>query len=214
MAPPPLVMKLVRTGIACAAFLLASLARAAFSDGLSAEERAQCGLPALTAPQIATLDSLVEREVTLAHQGGVSGFSSTFTSRRTAKERTDAGIDRLSPKQQLALDSFAARAIADGPSPTQMFAYAPVALPAPAPPPVLVSAPMGLAVHGEVSFTIGGGSHGSSFYGAGMDVFVTDPTGHFTLGVGLAEVRGKGFLGGCGPFDLGPPDIGPPLRDY
>jgi hypothetical protein len=206
-------MKPLRCALACAAFMLASLARAAFSGGLSPEEKAQCGIAQLTAPQVAALDGLVGREVTLAHEGGVSGFSSTFTSRRTAKEKKDAGIDRLSPKQQVALDSFAARAIADGPSPTQMFAYSPAPAAAPAPPQVLVSAPLGIAVHGDVSLTVGGGSHGSSFYGGGMDLFVTDPSGRFTLGIGVEEIRGRGFLGGCGPLDFGSPDIGPPLRD-
>jgi hypothetical protein len=95
-----------------------------------------------------------------------------------------------------------------------MFAYAPPAIPAPAPPTALVSAPMSIAVHGDVSLTIGGGSHGSSFYGGAMDVYVTDPTGHFTLGVGLEEIRSKGFFGACGPFGLEAPDIGPPLRGY
>jgi hypothetical protein len=207
-------MKLLRCGIAWAALAIASIARAAFSDGLSADERIQCAIALLTAPQVAALNGQVGHDVTLAHQGGVSGFSTAFTSRRTATEKADAGIDRLSERQRQALDSFAARAIADGPSPSQMFAYAPPPTPPPAPPQVLVSAPLGIEVHGDVSLTVGGGSHGSSFYGAGTDLFVTDPSGRFTLGLGFEEIRGRGFFGACGPLDIGPPDLGPPLRDW
>jgi hypothetical protein len=194
-------LRRVRAAGACAVMLLAMMAKAAtpgFSDGLSAEERAACGLTKLTAPQVAALNGLVDRDVTLAHQGGVTGFSSTFAARRTPRERAAAGLDRLSEKQRTVLDSLAARTIAMGPPPLQAFAYAP---PPPVPPTdTLVSAPLGAEVHGDLSFTIGGGSHGSSFYGSSMDLFVTDPSGKFTLGIGVSEYRGKGFFGPYGPF--------------
>ena len=100
------------------------------------------------------------------------------------------------------LDMLAARAIAMGPPPMQAFEYAPpapAAVPAP-PPETLVSAPLGTQVHGDLSFTIGGGSHGSSFYGTSMDLFVTDPSGRFTVGIGVSEYRGKGFFAPYYPY--------------
>jgi len=194
--------RLVRIAIACAAMLLATGARAAealFSDGLSATEKVACGIQGLAAQQVAALDGLVGRDVTLAHQGGVTGFSSTFAARHTPRERAAAGIDRLSDKERSILDSLVATVIAIGPPPSEAFAYAPAPAPA-APAEVLVSTPPHLEVHGDLSFTVGGGSHGSSFYGTSMDLFVTDPSGKFTLGIGVSEYRGRGLFGPCGPY--------------
>jgi hypothetical protein len=90
-----------------------------------------------------------------------------------------------------------------GPPPSQAFTYARPA--APPPPASLVSAPLSVEVHGDLSLTVGGGSHGSSFYGTSMDLFVTDPSGKFTIGVGFSEYRGKGFFnpyGLCEPVYL------------
>ena len=188
---PPFDFRLLRAGIACAAMLLATMARAAeagFSDGLSAEEKAACGITRLTAAQLAALDGLVGRDVTLARQGGVTGFSSAFLARHSAQERAAAGIGLLSDKERSTLDRLAARAIAMGPPPSS-----------------LVSAPLSVEVHGDLSLTVGGGSHGSSFYGTSMDLFVTDPSGKFTIGVGFSEYRGKGFFnpyGLCEPVYL------------
>jgi len=214
MVSPNFDFRMVRAGIACALMMLATAARAAepgFVDGLSAEEKAACGIAKLSAPQVSALNAQVGREVTLARQGGVTGFSSTFTARRSAKELAAEGIDRLSATERATLDSLAARAIAMGPPPTLAFAYVPAP---PTPPPVetLVSAPPHLEVHGDLSFTVGGGSHGSSFYGTSMDVFVTDPSGKFTVGVGVSEYRGRGFFspwGPCLPIYSGPPPPDP-----
>ena len=210
MALPRFGPGFARIGIACAAMALVTIARAAgfgFSDGLSPEEKAACGLTKLATPQVAALNALVERDVTLARQGGVTGFSSTFAARHSAKELAAAGIDRLSENERSTLDSLTARAIALGPPPLQAFEYVPPPPTPPAPPEILVPPPPATEVHGDVSFTVGGGSHGSSFYGGAMDLFVTDPSGRFTVGVGLSEYRGRGCFGPygiCGPLYGGP----------
>jgi hypothetical protein len=192
--------------LAAAVFLFASVARAAafgFSDGLSADERSACGLAKLTAAQVAALNAMVERDVTLAHEGGVTGFAAAFTARLTPGQRTLAGLDRLTEKERGFLDTMAARTIALGPPPSQAFAYRPSA---PVPPDeTVVSAPPAVQVHGDLSFTLGAGGHGSNFYGTAMDVLVTDPSGKFTLGVGVSEYKGRGFLGPFSPFCLEPP---------
>lgn len=79
-----------------------------------------------------------------------------------------------------------------------------------------VSAPLRAEVHGDVSFTVGGASHGRSFYGTSADISVTDPTGRFTVGVGFDEFKGKGLLGLYGPYGpyslygpVGPPYLAP-----
>jgi hypothetical protein len=191
---------MIRIGIACAAMALATMARASepgFSDGLSAEEKAACGISKLTAPEVTALNALVGHDVTLARQGGVTGFSSAFAARHTAEELAAAGIGRLSERERSSLDSLVARAIAMGPSPLQTFEYVP---PPPVPPETPVAAPRAAEVHGDLSFTIGRGSRGSSFYGSSIDLFVTDPSGRFTIGVGVSDYRGRGYFGPYGPY--------------
>ena len=199
--------------LACAALALATPARAAgpgFCNGLSPDESAACGIARLTAEQAASLDALVSRDVTLAHQGGITGFSTAFSARHAGRDLKTAGLDRLAPKELAALDGFAARAIALGPPPEQSFAYSPPPKPAPAPAETVVSELARTQVHGDVSFTVGGGSHGQSFYGTSADLFVTDPTGRFTVGVGFDDYRGRGLLGLCGPNGPYGPDYGWP----
>jgi hypothetical protein len=204
-------LRWLRAGLCCAALLLALGARAgelSFTAGLTSAERASVGISKLSSSQIAVLDALVAQDVTTAHQGGVTGFSTDFSVRHWDGERDAAGLDRLSASERASLDTLAARAIATGPSPDEAFSYTPPkVLPPPAPASEsVVSTPKKAEVHGDVSFTVGAGSHGSSFYGAGMDVSVTDPTGRFTVGVGFDTFRGKGLLGLCGPDGIyGPP---------
>lgn len=174
-----------------------------FSDGLSADERAACGLAKLSPAQIGALNAYVARDVSLAHEGGVTGFSSAFSVRLNPQQKTLCGIDRLSEKERGFLDAMAARSIAYGPPPSQEFSYRPAAAAAPPPPEEVVAPPPAVQVHGDVSFTIGGG-HGSSYYGSSMDLFVTDPSGKYTIGVGVSEFRGHGFFGPYGPYCLDP----------
>jgi hypothetical protein len=200
-----------RIGIACAAMALATMARASesgFSDGLSPGEKAACGISRLTATEVTALNALVGRDVTLARQGGVTGFSSAFAARHTAQELSAAGIGRLSEKERSSLDSLVARAMALGPSPLRSFEYVP---PPPAQPVVPIPAPQAPEVHGDLTLTIGGG-RGSSFYGSSVDLFITDPSGRFTLGVGVSDYRGRGYFGPYGPYCS--PYAGPFLPFY
>jgi hypothetical protein len=205
---PTLELKAFRPAAAFVAVLLATVVGAAgagFSDQLSPTERAATGIANLTATQIGSLDSLVARDVTYAHEGGVTGFSSTFTERCTTQERASIGIDRLSEQNRSRLDFLIARAISAGPPPEQAFAYSPPAKSTPPAPVTLVSQPPHLEVHGDVSLTVGAGSHGSNFYGTSADLFVTDPTGKYTIGVGYSQYHGKGYFPLCDPLLFGPP---------
>jgi hypothetical protein len=202
----------VRAGLSCAALMLAVVAGAqelSFTQGLTSAERASVGVSKLSTSQVAVLDALVAQDVTIAHQGGVTGFSTDFSARHFETEGDASGIDRLSVSERASLDRLAARAIATGPSPDEAFAYTPPkVLPPPAPPAShsVVEDVKKAEVHGDVSLTVGAGSHGSSFYGTGMDVSVTDPTGRFTVAVGFETFHGKGLLALCGPDGIyGPP---------
>jgi hypothetical protein len=212
--------KFARAGLACAALLLAVSAHAAdegFCENLSPQESASAGVSRLTGDQVAALDALVSHDTTLARQGGVTAFASAFLARHTESERASAGLDSLSDKESAALDRIVARTIALGPPPEQPFAYSPPkAKPAPSPSKLQVSAPLRAEVHGDLSLTVGGGSHGRSFYGTSADLSVTDPTGRFTVGVGFEEFKGKGLLGLYGPYGpyslygpVGPPYLAP-----
>jgi hypothetical protein len=209
-------LRFVRASVAMAGMLLAMTGQAAeakFINDLSPQEKADVGVAKLTPSQAGALDGLVAHDARLARQGGVTGFSSTFLARLSPSQRDSAGIDRLSEKEQAALNTFVARTIALGPPPDQAYTYSPPEKPSPPPPPppTLVSTPLHAEVHGDVSFTVGGGSHGSSFYGTSTDLNVTDPTGKFTVGIGFEQFRGKGLIGLYGPnspYYYGP--VGPP----
>jgi hypothetical protein len=187
-------------------------ADAGFGMGLSPQERAACGISKLTPKQVAALDRLVAHDVASAREGGVTGFSSAFCARHSAQERAAAGIDSLSGKEQAALDIMAARAIAMGPPPDQPFTYSPPPRPSPPQAETVVSDVSRTQVHGDLTLAVGGGSHGQTFYGTSADLFVTDPTGTFTVGVGFDTIRGRGLLGLCGPNGpYGPVYTGPPF---
>lgn len=216
----------VRVCLLGASLLLATLARAAdidFSGGLSSEERTASGLGHLSASEAAVLNGLVNQDVMLARDGGVTGFSSGFCDRHWDRERLSAGLVRLSANERAALDRYAARAIALGPPPDAPFSYSPpratvaplASAPKPTPNPI-VSTLEHMEVHGDVSFTIGGGSHGSSFYGTSMDAYVTDPSGKFTLAVGVSDYHSKGLLAQCAPDPAYSPFalLGPPYGPY
>ena len=70
-----------------------------------------------------------------------------------------------------------------------------------------------MEVHGDLSFTVGAGSHGSNFYGTSMDLTATDPSGRFTIGVGVSDYHGKGLLALCAP-DAPYAPFGPPYGPY
>jgi hypothetical protein len=205
MQPYP-AFRLARLAVAGAALLLAVCARSAdtsFIENLSPAQKAATGVSKLSSSQVSIVDALVAQDVTLAHDGGVTGFSSGFSDRHMEREGLASGLDKLTPQERTALDTLAASAIAIGPPPEQMFAYSqPKVAPPPLPPKAAVTTPLKAEVHGDISFTVGAGSHGSSFYGTSMDVAVTDPTGHFTLAVGFDDYRGKGLIGLCAPDGL------------
>lgn len=175
-------------------------------ESLSTEQRTAVDVSKLTPLQVGALDALIAHDLTLARQGGVTGFANGFTARHTAKELSEAGVDRLSEAERSRLDLFVAQVIAVGPSPLDSFSYAPPARPVPVQ--EVDVTPPHAQVHGDLSMSVGAGSHGSSFYGTSMDVNVTDPTGHFTLGVGFSDYHTKGLICPYPAYAEGPPYLG------
>ncbi len=228
MLANPSVLRLARGTFALAVALVALRAAAAdfsFTSGLSREQRTASGVSKLTADEVAELDRLVAADVASAHAGGVTGFSSTFSARRSPQERAETGIGGLSESEVKTLDVLAASAIALGPPPEQMFSYSPPKAEVARVPPSKakttdVEAPR-LEVHGDLSFTVGGSGHGRSFYGTSDDIAVVDAKDGFSLDVGFEEFKGKGLLGLYGPFGLygpngpyGPNYGGPPYLGW
>ena len=164
-----------------------------FDAALSPSDWKEAGLAQLSTDQMTALDAFIQRDIASARQGDVVAFAKSFTERRTPDEWQRAGIDRLTVEQRARLDAVVAAAIATRPA----FAY----IPRPAAPGTAHEVKTVLKpweVHGQVSMFVGGGSHGSSFYGGDFDVWATDPSHHVTVGVGAGEIRGKGPLFGYG----------------
>jgi len=157
-----------------------------FALTLSPQDFAGAGLAKLSADELVAFHACVAREVAAARAGRVSGFAGTFISRRTAAERTQIGLDRLSPAEQENLNLVVARAIAAGA--TQPDVSPELAREA-------VVNGHRLQVHGEVSLTVGGDGHGHSFYGTSFSTTVSDPVTGLTVGVGYDQYKGKGWLG-------------------
>lgn len=173
--------------LACGALSISAAANASesFTGSLSSADAAASGIARLSASETAALDQVVAHDETLARQGAVTGFSTTFLERRTAQERAAAGIDHLTPDQSAKLDDLVARAIASGSAQAVFYQSAAVF------PSEMTVPPLRPQIHGDVSFTIGGGK-GGSFYGGSMDVIMTDPEGRYSAAVGFSEYRGRG----------------------
>jgi hypothetical protein len=152
------------------------------------------GLAKLSATQRTTLDVQIQHDVTLARQGDVTGFATAFTQRRTAAERTAAGLDVLGNDERRQLDAFVARIIAQPAAPTlthfsrnndkvEVTTYRP-------------------EIHGEMTLVAGAGSHGSSFYGGSITAIYDDPDHGFSMAATYAEIHSKGT---CADTCLQPP---------
>jgi len=202
------------------AFLLAaSAACAAFSDSLTPDEQAGCGLSQLSAPETARLNQLEGRDERFALEGGVSGFDKTFSARLKPADFAATGLGHLAPRQLARLDDLIAFRLAH-PEPEAPHFEAKTVLssdPAPTrpgsvavtPPPAVVAPAWRPEIHGDVSLTVGGGK-GGRFYGGGMDLRVTDPSGKYTIEAGFYEYHTKGrFFPQLGPVPGVDPELGP-----
>jgi hypothetical protein len=156
-----------------------------FTDSLSSAEQTAMGLTKLSAAQRTALNIQVQHDVTLARQGDVTGFATTFAQRRTATERSADGLDLLGNDERRQLDASVARIIAQPATP----ALAHLSRHSDAVE-VTTCRP---EIHGEMTLVAGAGSHGGSFYGGSLTGIYDDPSHNFSMAVTYAEIHGKGF---------------------
>jgi len=164
----------------------------AFTDTLLQSEKAAIGLEKLSPAEVNDLNVQIDRELTLARQGNVKGFSIPFTQRRKPAQRVSGGLSRLSEAEQRALDDAIARTMA---VPTVLSL----------PPkftrtnPVETVAPRS-RIHGEFTFTYGWTSGGGSLYGGSMTMIYQDPNRPLTAAIRYSTYRGDGLYG-YGPYE-------------
>lgn len=162
-------MRSIRFAVLFAGLLFAiaplGAAQGGFTATLTAEQQRATGVASLTDDERAELNAIVASELALARQGDVAGFARSFSSRRSDEERAAAGLANLSAAELAELDRLIAALIAAGPTLKNM--------------PRRVTVSEGkqrdrLEVHGEMSYTIGGGSGGRSFQGGSMTTTIFD----------------------------------------
>ena len=182
------------------AVFAAALTSAAFADGtprsftanLSAENRTASGVAKLTEAQCGALDQQVQREVATARQGDTVAFATSFTHRRTPQQRVDAGLDHLMTPELNQLDRLVAVAVADRPPPTGPASAANITTP-PSSSNWVEITPRKMEVHGEMALTFVSAGSGRNGYGASVVTTATDPSGKFSVTVGISQFYGKGL---------------------
>ncbi len=184
--------------LACGAIANSAMAaNKTFLEALSPAEKDTAGLNHLNPDQQATLDNLVEREVILAQQGGVTGFAAEFTKRRSAPELAKMGLEKLTDQQRSYVNVLVARRIATQSSlsiPAQSLAAQSYSSKAP-----IAVAPLkpSWETHGTISFTAGTAGGGRNFYGGGVEVDEVNPSLGLEISVAYSELHGKGLSPWC-----------------
>ena len=172
-----------------------------FSATLTPAQRLGTGLSQLTSDNVAVIDGLVRQDEAASKFKNNGVDHTRFSQRRTAHERTIAGLDGLTAAQLEQLDQLVRRRIV-GPEPE------------PAATTTLSSGSAGpgfksvgyvrpLEIHGEISYTYGWSKAGS-FQGGGLVLTYDDPAHRYSVMVGYSEYHGKGLPYSCysggGPY--------------
>lgn len=162
-----------------------------FTETLAIEERSTSGLAKLSPKQIEDLNRQVTKELTLARQGDVRGFATSFSQRRTEAQRKSAGLDLLTDAELKVLDDVIARTMARPSLPGTLARVTSIDS--------IETTRIKPEVHGEVSLTYGMASGGRSFYGGSMAVTYEDPNSGLSTAIQYSQFRGDGlFFGGYG----------------
>jgi len=180
-----------------AAAIVSAAEPASFISTLSTENKTAAGITRLTEQQIAALETQVQREIAIAHQGDTVAFSTSFTHRRSPMQRSEAGLDRLMTPELNKLDSLVAAELTNRPKPAGPLILAPATAASAATPGNYVELlHKKMEIHGEVTLAYVSGSGGAHGYGASMVTTAIDPSGKYAFTVGLSQFYGKGL--GCG----------------
>ena len=184
-----------------------------FTESLASAERSSAGLAKLSAKQIEELNKQITKELKIARQGDVRGFSTSFSQRRTATQRKAAGLDLLTETELKVLDDVIARTMAQPSLPGTVARVTSIDS--------IETTRIKPQVHGSVSMTYGMASGGRSFYGGSMAMSVDDPNTGLSAAVQISQFRGDGlFFGGgygwggygCGRGTGGVRSALPPMR--
>ncbi|MBA4137517.1 MAG: hypothetical protein C0518_09400 [Opitutus sp.] len=157
-------------------------AEGGFIATLSTAEQQTAGLTRLSAEQQLALNTQIAREVSLARQGGVSGFAGTFSKRRKPAELTASGLDRLTPAEHVTLDQLVAHSLAAAPVPISTVRRMRAEE---------FEKQNRFETHGEISFVYGWGSGRRSLMGGSVYTEVYDRETGATIGIGLSRYDGK-----------------------
>lgn len=154
-----------------------------YTDGLAPEAQIAAGIRRLTSEQLTVLNRQIGQELSLARAGDVRGFAGTFSGRRTAAERTAAGIDQLTDEERARIDGLVATLLANPAWPTW-----PVTLPRARDSSVepVSDRPR---LHGQVTAMVGWGSGGYSTYGGSISTHYYDPARRFSASVEISDYR-------------------------
>lgn len=201
-SPLPFLGSLTFMGVLSMALLTGNCARAQFAlerpftETLAGGEQSSAGLARLSAKQIEELNRQITKELKLARQGDVRGFSTSFSQRRTAAQREAAGLNLLTDAELKTLDDVIARTMAQPSLPGTVARAASVDS--------IETTRIKPEVHGEVSLAYGMTSGGRSLYGGSMALSVEDPKSGISTAIRYSQFRGDGlFFGGgfgCGGF--------------
>ena len=172
--------------------VLADVTQPGFTATLSSENKTASGIAKLTEPQCAALDQQVQREIATARQGDTVAFATSFTHRRTPQQRVEAGLDHLMTPELNQLDRLVAVAVANRPVPTESLAAASTITTPPSSNWGEIT-PRKMEIHGEMSLTYVSAGSGRNGYGASMITTATDPSGKFSITVGVSQFYGKGL---------------------
>lgn len=168
-----------------------------FTESLASEEQSSAGLAKLSSSQIEELNRQITKELKLARQGDVRGFSTTFSQRRTAEQREAAGLDLLTDAELKSLDDVIARTMSRPSLPGTVARVTSID--------TIETTRIKPEVHGAVSMTYGMASGGRSFYGGSMAMSVEDPKTGLSAAIQISQYRGDGlFFGGgygCRGYD-------------
>lgn len=184
--------RVLRSGTLLAGMLAAfcpalPAAEGGFTTTLSAREKGEAGLTALSAAELTALDALVAEDLARARQPDTAALPGTLAERHPDDRAHAAGLDRLTPAQLARLDELIAASVYTRPTPKTR--------------PRLglkdsevLSEQGRLRVHGGMSVTVGGGS-GRSFHGSSAWVSYYDPVTGIGLGFSFSHYSGDGLYG-------------------
>jgi hypothetical protein len=181
---------LFASGLMAGMVVAGEVAKARFSQALSATEWTEAGINRLSSDQLAVLDALVRRDAAAqaAPRRNDPPPGARFSLRLSADERRNAGLALLTEAETARLDAFVERSASASLARTLLA------------PPVFYPAGSRLRptdgktapeIHGSISLSYGWSKGGGTEKTGAMTLNYEDPAHGFSLNVGYSETHGK-----------------------